>query len=101
MRRPANAVAYQPYGEEGVLTYDIDVGQSTGLLASRLHRAETVWRTVDRAPPAPLPQGARGLIQELLVADARQCGPSVMGISMPRTQPLAALRERVPPLGGG
>lgn len=28
-------VAHQPYGVEGVLTYDIDVDQSTGLLASR------------------------------------------------------------------
>jgi len=33
------AVAWQPYGQEGVLVADVDLSQATGLLAQRLRPA--------------------------------------------------------------
>ena len=54
-------VAHQPYGVEGVLTYDIDVEQSTGLLASRFapQRYEEE-RKEGTEPLTPGPSPARG-----------------------------------------
>jgi hypothetical protein len=36
VRPDGTLLCYQPYGEEGLLVADIDIGEATGLLASRL-----------------------------------------------------------------
>jgi len=36
VRPDGTLLSYQPYGKEGLLVADIDLGAATGLLASRL-----------------------------------------------------------------